>query len=102
MRRKGLLSEIMLGLGGQASMAPNIDYPRPGDIVWAGHYAIRISGCKGECQVAIDEGAWLPCRVNDGFHWFDWDATAPGRHRIMLRAKIGNKWFRAQRSCEVK
>lgn len=107
MRRKGLLSGALAGLIGRTKQdsqdaGPNIDYPQAGEKVLAGHYAIRISGCTAECEVAIDDGEWQPCRSADGFNWYDWTPIAAGRYRISARVRGGNKWIKVQRTCEVK
>ena len=108
MKRKGLLSVVFPGTsgaedGGQAVCGgqPNVDYPQAGEKVQRGHYSIRISGCTGECQAAIDDGDWQNCRAADGFSWYDWAPEQPGTHRIAVRVRIGNKWVKAQRSCRV-
>ena len=101
-RRKGLLASITAGLVGDASLAPNIDYPQAGEKVQAGNYAVRISGCSSECQVSIDDGDWQSCRSADGYCWYDWCPTATGRHRISARIRNSNKWVKTQRTCEVK
>ena len=80
---------------------PTIDYPQAGEKVQRGHYSIRISGCAGECQAAIDEGDWQSCRVADGFHWYDWSPEKPGSHRISVRVRSGKKWVKTQRTCRV-
>jgi hypothetical protein len=94
--------ERIAGYVGQAGAAPNIDFPQAGEKVAPGHYAIRISGCQGECQAAIDDGEWQACRTEDGYCWYDWSPQAAGRHRIQVRARNGNKWLKTQRTCEVK
>lgn len=106
MRRKGLLSGALESLIGQTKpssndAAPNIDYPQPAEKISTGHYAIRISGCQAECEVAVDDGDWQACRSADGFCWYDWTPREPGRHRISVRARGGNRWLKAQRTCQV-
>ena len=109
MRRHGVLSSIIPGMkpaGEEKTSLPqnkfDIDYPQASETVARGHYAIRISGCEGECHVSIDEGDWQPCRSAEGFCWFDWNPTQTGRHRLSARTRSGNKWLKAQRTCEVK
>ena len=101
MRRKGFLSGILPGLAGDSAVAPDIDYPEAGEKVARGHYAIRVSGCQGECQVAIDDGEWQTGRCADGFCWHDWSPEQPGTHRISARIRAGNKWVKSQRTCRV-
>ena len=104
MRSNGLLSGIILWwsrtFGGKLSK-PSIDYPQAGDKVTRGRYAVRISGCAGECQAAIDGGDWQPCRSADGYCWYDWCPAETGRHRISVRARVGNAWVKDERTCRV-
>ena len=79
----------------------SIDYPKAGEKVNRGHYAIRISTTSAECQVAIDKSDWQPCRQADGCFWFDWSAEQAGAHRIAAQARIGNKWVKTERVCNV-
>jgi len=108
-RRKESVSTIIPGssLPGDGKPAVQqsqlgIDYPQAGEPVARGHYAIRISGCDGECQVSIDDGDWQSCRSADGYWWYDWCPTETGRQRISARVRSGNKWLKVQRTCEVK
>ena len=102
MRRKGSLLESLSGLIGQTGVGPSIDYPQAGEKVSPGHYSIRISGCQGECQAAIDDGEWQACRTSDGYCWYDWQPQEAGRHRITVRARSGSKWLKTQRTCDVR
>ena len=108
MRRKESVSTIIPGssLPGDGKPAVQqsqlgIDYPQAGEKVFCGHYAIRISGHEGECQVAIDDGDWRSCRWADGYSWFDWIPAKKGRHHISARTRVGNKWVKADRACNV-
>jgi len=108
-RRNELLSKIIPGLNHTGEEKPavqqsklSIDYPQAGEKVARGQYAIRISGCEGECQVAINDDEWQSCRSTDGYSWYDWSPTDAGRHRVSARVRSGNKWFKVQRTCEVK
>lgn len=108
MKKKTFLSARLSGMGQTSEEKPTghectlcIDYPQAGEKVQAGHYAIRISGCAAKCQVMIDDGEWQTCRSADGFCWYDW-APEAGRHKIAVRARAGNKWLKAQRTCDVK
>ena len=98
MRKIGSLSTIVPG---EKLSKPDIDYPQIGEKVARGHYAIRISGCAGKCEVAIDDGTWRSCRCADGYCWYDWYPTEIGRHRICARVRSGNKWLKVQRTGEV-
>jgi len=100
MKKKGWLSGIIAGMKEPASQI-SIDYPQPGENVSVGHYAVRISGCKGECEVAIEDGEWQPCRPDGGHCWLDWSPTKPGTYRILARVRDGNKWVKIQRTCRV-
>lgn len=80
----------------------SIDYPQSGEKVNRGHYAIRISAGKRECQVAIDKNPWQKCRSADGFSWYDWSPAKPGAYRISARIRVGNKWVKSERLCTVK
>lgn len=107
MRRKGLLSRIIPGLGqtgeGKAKQSgkPCIDYPQAGEKVHCGQYAIRISNAEGECHVSVDGGGWQNCRSDGGFCWYDWCPTEPGSHRIAIRSRANGKWTRTETTCEV-
>ena len=108
MRRKPLLSTRIPVLSQPGEVKPavqqsklSIDYPQAAENVQRGHYSIRISGCLNECQVAIDDGEWQPCRSAEGFSWYDWYPEQPGTHRISVRVRSGNKWVKTQRACRV-
>jgi hypothetical protein len=105
MARHGSLSSLIPDLnklGEEKQNNLNIDYPQVGEPVARGHYAIRISGCEGECQVTIDgTGVWQECRRDGGFQWFDWTPSETGAHRISVRARAGNKWVKTDRTCRV-
>lgn len=109
MRRKGLSPEVLQGSDAETVPAErtrnaqlSIDYPERGEEVRRGHYAVRISGCEGECHIAIDDtGGWQTCRTADGFYWFDWNPQHAGSYEILVRARLGDKWVRTQRTCRV-
>ena len=104
MARHRLLSALIPGLKQTREEKQNtlsIDYPQADEKVARGHYAIRISGCAGECQVAIDGGEWQSCRSADGYQWYDWNPAETGTHRISVRAHVGNRWVKADRTCRV-
>ena len=109
MRRKESLSTTIPGssLPGDGKPAVqqsklDIDYPQAGEKVERGHYAIRISGCEGECQVSINDDNWQSCRSADGYCWYDWSPTETGRQLISARVRSGNRWLKVQRTCDVK
>ena len=104
MGSNGFLSKMIAGLsrtGEGKPGTPRIDYPQMGEKVARGHYAIRISGCAGECQAAIDGGDWQPCRCADGYCWYDWCPTEAGEHRISVRARVGDSWVTTNRTRRV-
>lgn len=85
----------------KATKAPEIllDYPRNGETVAPGHYAIRISAKPEHAvEVSIDGGEWLSCRESVGFYWYDWTPAGTGEVKIVARAKNGGP--RAKRSEE--
>ena len=107
-RVKGLWSRIIPGLGRagdektKMNIKPRIDYPQADEKVSCGHYAIRISGCEGECQITIDgTGVWENCRRDGGYCWYDWNPAGTGAHRISIRARVGNQWVKEDRTCRV-
>ena len=56
-----------------------IDFPKVGDRITASSYTFRIgAGSAENVEIAIDEGAWLPCRPAAGYWWFDWSDYKPG------------------------
>ena len=104
MRKNGLLSTVIPGLNKiveEKKSKFSIDYPQAGEKVQRGHYSIRVSGCEGECQAAIDDGDWQNCRNADGFSWYDWSAEQSGAHRISVRVRSGKKWLKIERACIV-
>lgn len=75
-----------------------IDYPRPNEKVNPGHYAIRITATGGTpCVMAsIDAGEFASCRYDNGYWWFDWQATS-GRHSVVARTSDSAVETRARR-----
>ena len=106
MRGKNLLSAVLPSLRGlvapktRGDNIPCIDYPRLGEKVRRGHYAIRISAPAGECHVAIDGDCWRSCRREAGFFWYDW-SPAPGAHHIVARNRVDNGWGHTETTCKV-
>ncbi len=70
-----------------------IDYPRDGEPVCAGHYAIRLTAAEADLvQIRIDGGDWQNCRQAVGHYWFDW-APRGGDAHIESRSRRGNgRW----------
>ncbi|MBI5241718.1 MAG: hypothetical protein HY926_14690, partial [Elusimicrobia bacterium] len=106
MRGKNLLSALMPRLTKIAvrqavlDNIPAIDFPRLGERIRRGHYAIRISAPPGECHVAIDGGCWRSCRRDSGYFWYDW-RPEPGSHHIMARNRSDNGWGHTETTCVV-
>ncbi len=89
-----------------ADAAPEarIDFPKEGQKVAAGHYAVRISAKTG-WDVEINAGGteWWGCRESVGFFWFDWWPAKPGKTILTVRVKSGKgRWKKsAERACTV-
>jgi len=79
----------------------SIDYPQEGERVHRGHYGIRITGGDGESQISIDDGPWQACRSDSGYHWYDWFPEQTGTHRLLVRSRVGARWAKSERVCEV-
>lgn len=80
-----------------------IDYPRDGERVIAGHYAIRLTIDDAQsAQIRINGGAWCDCRESVGHFWHDWAAQA-GEALIEVRTRRGKgRWsIGVGRSCAV-
>lgn len=83
----------------------SIDYPKEGESVLPGHYAVRISAkTAGSVEVSINNGPWHTCRTADGYHWYDWTPSTPGRATISARCKSSNGCAKTPttRTCQVK
>ena len=65
-----------------------IDFPKEGETVFPGHYAIRIAAQpNAHVECCINEGDWTACRTADGFYWFDWFPNQAGESKITVRFK---------------
>ena len=75
------------------ALAAAIDYPRDGEAVFAGHYAVRVSAPgAAQAQVKADAGPWWDCREAVGYFWWDWSAE-PGERELLARARRGKgRW----------
>lgn len=106
MTKHGLLSTGVPGLnnfGEEIKSKLQVDYPKVGELVARGHYAVRISGCQGDCQIAFTGATdWQNCRRDGAYHWFDWNPTETGAHRISVRTRVENNWVKFDRNCRVK
>lgn len=93
-------------LNGQKAAAPPllIDFPREGEQVRPGHYAVRIAaGGARRVEVAINGGEWQACRSSVGYFWYDWRPEEPGRQELVARARSGKGRARKAevRSCRI-
>lgn len=65
-----------------------VDFPREGDSVPLGHYAIRVGApADGTVEVTLDGKAWNVCRNAVGYYWYDWRPEKAGRAAIVARFK---------------
>jgi hypothetical protein len=79
-----------------------IDYPIENEMVFSGHYAIRISCPQNtSVEVSIDGGPWQACRQSNGYFWFDWWPEKGGVHNISARPAGLNKKKAPVRTCTV-
>ena len=90
--------------GGELTIEATIDFPKEGEKILAGHYAVRISAKSGvDVEISAGNDEWWQCRESVGFYWFDWWPSNPGRVTLSARVKIGKgRWKKvAERSCTV-
>lgn len=81
-----------------------VDYPREGDLVRPGHYAVRVDAPgAAEVQIRLDGMDWIDCRQAVGFFWYDWSPQKPGPVVVSARArKPKGRWTAsAPRACVV-
>src|SRR5687768_4447662 len=65
-----------------------IDYPREGDLVRPGHYAVRVDAVGADqLQLRLDGTDWIDCREAVGFFWYDWSPQKPGPVVLSARAR---------------
>ena len=63
-----------------------IDYPKANELLWGGHYAVRINAPRGEkVDISIDGRDWALCREEAGHWWFDMCGLADGEHKLAAR-----------------
>lgn len=87
-----------------AKLSVVIDYPREGDLVRPGHYAIRVDAVGADqLQLRLDGTDWIDCREAVGFFWYDWAPQKPGAVVLSARARKGKgRWVAsAERRCVV-
>lgn len=85
------------------ALAVSVDYPREGEAVRPGHYAIRLTAAgAAQAQARLNGGEWRECREAIGHFWLDW-APRPGAALIEARARAGKgRWAAAPaRGCVV-
>ena len=81
-----------------------IDYPREGERMAKGHYAVRISANgHDQVEISINDGEWTSCRPSVGYFWFDWWPNTEGLHELIVRARSGQgRWKKSpSRNCIV-
>lgn len=93
-------------LNGKKAVAPPllIDFPREGERVRPGHYAVRIAADGAQrVEVSINGGEWRACRSSVGYFWYDWRPEAPGRQELVARARFSKGRARKSdvRSCPI-
>jgi len=80
----------------------SIDYPKTDEIVWSGHYAVRITAPHGEkVEVSIDNGKWTPCRSAAGHWWLDIYGLGEGEHGLAVRTTGDKRITAAMRRFKV-
>ena len=63
-----------------------IDHPKADEVIWGGHYAVRISIPQDEAaEISIDGSTWMRCRHEAGHCWFDMHNLADGEHKMAVR-----------------
>jgi|SRR3569832_2595938 len=65
----------------------SIDFPLQGDTITGADYTVRVSAPldSRQVEIAVDQGAWKPCRQASGFWWFDWAGYESGEHELVAR-----------------
>ncbi|HXT01866.1 MAG TPA: hypothetical protein VN915_14420 [Elusimicrobiota bacterium] len=85
----------------KAALVVSIDYPREGESVRSGHYAIRLTASGAtSAQIRFDGGEWADCREAVGHFWLDW-SPAVGSPKIEARARSGKGRWAAAPAREV-
>lgn len=82
-----------------------IDYPQEGESILPGHYAVRVAADQNaQVEVSVNDTDWIACRTADGFYWFDWWPSQPGKNNIKARQRTpdGNWVVSKKRSCKLK
>jgi hypothetical protein len=53
-------------------------------------YTVRVAApdkARG-VDVAVDQGAWRPCRRSVGYWWYDWSGYTSGEHEMIARVRM--------------
>lgn len=88
----------------EKSIVLQLDYPGEGEMIVAGHYAIRISaGAGSDVEISIENGDWMSCRYAVGHWWFDWYPSGQGVRLLKARARMDQgKWVTSNEiRCQV-
>jgi hypothetical protein len=64
-----------------------VNYPQANETIEPGHYSFKVTAAEDakEVRLSIDDGAWQPCRYDNGFWWYDCQNEAPGTHVAVTR-----------------
>jgi hypothetical protein len=82
----------------------SVDFPKEGEQVLVGIYAIRISARpQSEVEVSVNDGEWEACRNSVGHWWFDWIPNEASTCKIVARCRTGKgRWQKSEeRLCQV-
>lgn len=65
----------------------SVDYPCQGEKIRGAEYSFRVNAPSDvrKVEVALNHGAWRPCRQASGFWWHDWSGYANGEYEIVAR-----------------
>jgi hypothetical protein len=88
----------------EPALEARIDFPKEGEKILSGHYAVRVSAKPGlDVEISTGGDVWWACRESVGFFWFDWWPTKAGRTTLSVRVKSGKgRWKKAaDRACSV-
>ena len=69
-----------------------IDFPEDDAIISHCDYTVKIGASKGDyVEVSVDGGNWFPCRMAEGYWWFDWVNYREGLHKIEARLRVNDR-----------
>ena len=74
-----------------------IDFPRKSEVLCTPDYAIRLGvGGADLVEMSIDKSPWHPCRMSEGFWWYDWSRIPLGKHKLVARMRLPNgRWVKS-------